>query len=125
MLYKYHFYTVSGLTKSRTHFNFGCCHQRVRQWLKAKYPACQDTLKTEWLTLSLFDLHSHFSLSFRDALTIDVTIVRDEMTVISYGPASKPEGTSGEYRKVKFHSDTEFEIFLKLELRRLSRSEHQ
>ena len=78
-------------------------------------------LKTEWLALSLFDSQSHFCVSFGSALTIDVTLVRDEMVVTSYGSTTGVDGTSGEYRKVKFYSDAEFEIFLKIEIRRLLR----
>lgn len=73
--------------------------------------------------MSLFDSQSHFCVSFGSALTIDVTLVRDEMIVTSYGSANGADGTSGEYRKVKFYSDAEFEIFLKLEVRRLLRQQ--
>jgi hypothetical protein len=62
------------------------------------------------LALSIFDLQSHFTLSFRQ-LVLDVTIVRDSMTVNSLGDGDV-------HRKVKFHSDAEFELFLKIELRR-------
>jgi len=67
-------------------------------------------------------MHSHFCLSFGTVLFVDATIVRDEITVTTYGTGIRAEGsTSGEYRKIKFHSDAEFEIFLKIELRRLIR----
>ena len=50
-----------------------------------------------------------------------MTLVRDEMVVTSYGSTNASDGSSGEYRKVKFFSDAEFEIFLKIEVRRLLR----
>lgn len=80
---------------------------RVVQWLK---DLTSERMFVEWLALSLFDLHSHFTLCFQQ-LTLDVTIVHDSMTVCRIA-----EG--GEHRKVSFQSDREFEIFLKLELRR-------
>ena len=59
----------------------------------------------------MFDLQSHFTLVF-DQLVLDVSIVRDSMTVSRFGEEHE------EHRKVKFHSDAEFELFLKMELRR-------
>lgn len=96
---------------------------RVRHWLRTHDPTGQYSLRTEWLSLSLFDSHSQFCVSFGTALTIDVTIVRDEMVVTSYGSSTGTDGTGGDYRKVKFSSDAEFEIFLKLEVRRLLRQQ--
>ena len=58
----------------------------------------------------MFDLQSHFTLAF-GGLVLDVNIVRDGMTVTRIGD-------SEEHRKVKFYSDEEFELFLKMELRR-------
>lgn len=80
---------------------------RVARWLKPQTP---DRMAIEWLALSVFDLQSHFTLCFQD-FVVDATIVRDSMTVTRLA-----EG--GEHRKVHFHSDKEFEIFLKMELRR-------
>jgi len=80
---------------------------RIAQWLKGLTP---DRIIVEWLALSLFDLHSYFTLSFR-RVTLDVTIVCESMSVCMIGE-------QGEHRKVDFHSDKEFELFLKLELRR-------
>jgi hypothetical protein len=80
---------------------------RIARWLKG---LTSDRMTVEWLALSLFDLHSHFTLCFQH-LAVDVTIVRDSMTVCRVA-----EG--GEHRKVNFRSDREFEIFLKLELKR-------
>jgi len=96
--------------------------KRVRHWLEKQDPNGQHSLRTEWLSLALFDSHSHFCLSCGTDLTFDVTLVRDEMTVISYGPVGGADGSRGDYRKIRFHSDAEFEIFLKLELRRLIRN---
>jgi len=72
-------------------------------------------MAVEWLALSIFDLQSHFTLCFR-RLVLDVHIIRDGLTVTSIGEEI------GEYRKVKFHSDVEFELFLKMELRRRLRN---
>jgi hypothetical protein len=80
---------------------------RVARWLKQQ---TSDRMEIEWLALSLFDLHSHFTLSFQD-FAVDVTIVRDSMTVMRLTDG-------GEHRKVHFHSDKEFELFLKMEMRR-------
>jgi hypothetical protein len=80
---------------------------RLAHWLKLQ---TTDRLDVEWLALSVFDLHSHFTLSFRD-LVLDTTIVRDSMTVCRVSE-------SGEHRKVHFHSDKAFETYLKMELAR-------
>ena len=67
-------------------------------------------MQVEWLALSIFDLQSHFTLNFWQ-LVLDVNIVRDSMTV------TRLEGDSN-YRKVQFFSEDEFELFLKMELKR-------
>ena len=59
----------------------------------------------------MFDLQSHFTLAF-GTLVLDVNIVRDGMTVTRIGENNE------EHRKVKFYSESEFELFLKMELRR-------
>ena len=103
------------------------CQQRVRHWLKTSYPDVSDKLEIEWLALSLFDLHARFCLTFGQSLTIDVTIVRDDMTVVTQSDWSNKPSSAGQsscstaYRKVQFRSDSEFEIFLKIELRRVIR----
>ncbi len=79
----------------------------IARWLERQ---TSDRIDVEWIALSIFDLHSHFTLSFRD-LILDVTIVRDSMTVCRVA-----EG--GEHRKVHFHSDKAFEVFLRIELQR-------
>jgi hypothetical protein len=104
--------------------------QRVRHWLKISHPGIPDNISIEWLALSLFDLHTRFCLSFGQSLTIDVAIVRDEMTVITQNEWSNKASSAGQssstaYRKVKFRSDAEFEIFLKIELQRSIRSQSQ
>jgi hypothetical protein len=80
--------------------------QRVSKWLKQQTP---DKMTVDWLALSIFDLQSHFTLSFQD-LVLDVSIVRDGMTVTQIDEDIP--------KKVKFHSDGEFEVFLKIQLRR-------
>ena len=72
-------------------------------------------ITVEWLALSMFDLQSLFTVVF-DQLVLDVQIVRDSMTVSRFGEQE-------EHRKVKFYSDAEFELFLKMELRRRLKSE--
>ena len=69
----------------------------------------------EWLPLSTFDAHSQFALSFLDE-SVDIGIDRDEATVTI-------TGNGGGFRQVSFHLDTELEIFLKMEIRRLVRSQ--
>lgn len=84
---------------------------RVTKWLGSK---SSDTtfgnLVVEWLPLSVFDKRSQFVLRY-GTFVIDVIMERDEMTITRFGD-------NGEYRKVKFHSEEEFEIFLKLELQK-------
>ena len=95
-------------------------------------------LSIEWTPLSVFDLHSHFILSFGTVWSMDATILQDEITITRYqgngstGDAAETtteeqdnanddntnDNTSYDYRKVKFHSDQEFEIFTKMELKR-------
>ena len=79
----------------------------VSKWLKEQSP---DKIIVEWLALSVFDLQSHFTLSFQD-LVLDVNIVRHGMTVTQICQ-------NDSYRKVQFHSGAEFEVFLKLQLQR-------
>jgi hypothetical protein len=83
------------------------------KWLKQQKTI--EKMDVEWLALSMFDLQSHFTLSFRQ-LVVDVNIVRDSLTV------TRMEGDSN-YRKVQFFSDAEFELYLKMELRRQMKKE--
>jgi hypothetical protein len=84
---------------------------RVTKWLGSRASdAALDKLVVEWLPLSVFDKCSQFVLHY-GTFVIDVTMERDEMTITRFGD-------SGEYRKVRFHSEEEFETFLKLELQK-------
>mmetsp|Transcript_40510 Transcript_40510/g.97773 ORF Transcript_40510/g.97773 Transcript_40510/m.97773 type:complete len:589 (+) Transcript_40510:1-1767(+) len=80
---------------------------RVSNWLKSQSPK---PMVVDWLALSIFDLQSHFTISFQH-MVLDVSIVRDSMTVTQIDDDDV-------HKKVKFHSDFEFEIFLKMQLRR-------
>jgi len=86
----------------------------VNQWLKSTMHT-GERLQVEWLPLSIFDLHSQFTLVFR-SYSFDASIVCDEVTITSFGE-------DGDYGKVKFHSDAELELFLKGKLRRLIKKE--
>ncbi|CAJ1942030.1 unnamed protein product [Cylindrotheca closterium] len=79
---------------------------RVSKWLKNQSPK---PMAVDWLGLSIFDLQSHFTISF-GRMVLDVSIVRDSMTVT--------EIDDDVHKKVKFHSEFEFEIFLKMQLQR-------
>jgi hypothetical protein len=83
----------------------------VKGWLRSSETAGDDTLHIEWLMLSVFDVSSQFTVTFR-SWSVDAAIVCDELTVTHFG-------SNGDYRKVKFHSDMEFELYLKTALRRL------
>jgi hypothetical protein len=86
--------------------------QNVSQWLQCKtHLSAAERLRTEWLSLSLFDLQAQFTLSFR-SWVIDCLVLGEELTITSTSEC-------GAYKKVKFHSDSEFEVFLKLALQRL------
>ena len=88
---------------------------RIAKWLGSKSSdAALDSLFVEWVPLSVFDKRSQFVLRY-DTFVIDVCIERDEMTICRFGDF-------GEYRKVKFHSEDEFEMFLKLELEKRLRA---
>lgn len=84
----------------------------VKLWLQTKAPASDDeSLFVEWLALSVFDLTSQFVLSFR-SWSIDANIVCDELTVTHFSK-------NGYYRKAKFHTDKEFEMYLKTAILRV------
>lgn len=80
---------------------------RVSQWLMDKYG---EKLSVEWLSLSIFDLHSKFTVCCRQ-LIVDGLIARDNLTITRISD-------SEDFRKANFHTEKEFEIYLKLELRR-------
>jgi hypothetical protein len=104
---------------------------KVQRWLKLQATGSTKTtndtngndeaLHVTWLSLSVLDLHSHFTLAFRRWVA-DVTLVGEEITVTSttslFESAPSASGTSHEYRKVKFHSETQLELYLKLLLER-------
>ena len=80
---------------------------RVSQWLMDKYG---EKLSVEWLSLSIFDLHSKFTVCCRQ-LIVDGLIARDNLTITRISDCE-------DFRKANFHTEKEFEIYLKLELRR-------
>ena len=59
----------------------------------------------------MFDLHSKFTICFRQ-LVVDGIISRDTLTI------TKVTDDTDDFRKVHFHTEQEFELYLKLELRR-------
>jgi len=80
---------------------------RVTKWLMKKYG---EKLSVEWLSLSIFDLHSKFTLCCRQ-LVVDGLISRDNLTVTRVND-------SEDFRKANFHTEREFEMYIKIELRR-------
>ena len=89
------------------------CIRNVRDWhVRSLLTASKDEkLSVEWLVLPLFDLASQFTMGF-GSWYIDANISCDVLIVTSFGE-------NGEYRKVKFHSEKEFEVYLKTALRRV------
>lgn len=92
---------------------------RVARWVlqlhnaddaAASHPGHEGRIVVEWLPLSIFDLHSRCTVCFR-SLLVDVEITRDGLTVTRITD-------SGDYRKAHFRSETEFEMHLKLAIRR-------
>ena len=67
----------------------------------------------EWLTLSMFDAKSYFTASVGPAFTIDVCIDAGGMTVASFGE-------SGQYKSVRYGTAEQFEMFMQLQIQRLS-----
>lgn len=82
--------------------------QTVNAWIRTLHQ--DDYLTVHWLALSIFELASHFTVSF-GSWTCDATIVCDEITVIQLYE-------DGSRRKAQFHSDEEFELFLKTAIQR-------
>lgn len=80
---------------------------RVSNWLIEKFNV---RFTVEWLSLSLFDLHSKFTICCGQ-LVIDGLISRDKLTVTRIDESEA-------FRKAHFHTEKEFEMYLKLELRR-------
>lgn len=87
--------------------------KRIKLWLltaTSKKSLEEEPFLIEWVALSVFDLTAHFTVSYQ-FWSIDANIVCDELTVTRFGE-------HGEYLKAKFHSDTQFELFLTTALRR-------
>ncbi|KAG7344162.1 hypothetical protein IV203_022170 [Nitzschia inconspicua] len=80
---------------------------RVSAWLHTTYG---ESIQVEWLALSIFDLHSKFTISCRHYV-VDGVIARDNITLTRITDAE-------DYRKARFHSEKEFEVYLRLELKR-------
>ena len=78
----------------------------TKRWLQKQAP---DDIEVIWVPLSLFDTQSQFTFRYRK-LVLDVKIERERMTVTSFG--------AGEFCRVSFHSEEEFRIFLRMELRK-------
>jgi hypothetical protein len=89
------------------------CLTKVNRWLRSA-SSLDEQLSVEWLSLSIFDLHSRFTVAFH-SWSVDAHVVCDEITVTQFEDAS--------YRKVKFHSDAEFELFLKTAIARVLRNQ--
>jgi hypothetical protein len=84
---------------------------RLSTWVKTSYG---ESMHVEWLALSIFDLYSKFTISCRQYV-VDGVILRDTLTVTRITETEA-------YRKVHFHSEKEFEIYLRLELQRQMKS---
>ena len=80
--------------------------QDVQMWLTSQ---TTQSLQVEWLPLSIFDLHSHFTMAF-GAYLGDVVLASDELTVTAF--------VDGSYHKAQFRSDRQFESYLRTTLRR-------
>jgi hypothetical protein len=86
---------------------------QVKAWQQKTF-ILGEPLAVEWLSLSVFDLHSHFCVTYRGAV-LDVHLSSDEICVTSFGE-------DGDYRKVHFYGAPELELFLKGWLRRVHSS---
>jgi hypothetical protein len=86
--------------------------RKINQWLQSSVQT-DEQLHCEWLSLSMFDLQSHFSLKFLSWL-VDICVSGDELTVTS-------TSALGDYQKVKFHSDSELELYIKMAIQKLLR----
>jgi hypothetical protein len=83
---------------------------QLARWMK---DAHGEKMTVEWLSLSVFDLHSKFTICCRQ-LVLDGGISRDNLVITRITETN-------DYRKVRFQSDKEFELYLKLELQRQMR----
>lgn len=86
----------------------------VNKWIKIQpgVPLDDPGLVIDFLALSLFDLHAQFTVSWGNVWYMDANIVGDELTITRFED-------SGEYRKAKFHTEQELEIYLKTVFRKL------
>ena len=64
----------------------------------------------------MFDAKSYFTASVGPTFTVDVCIDAGGMTVKSFGE-------SGQYKSVRYGTAEQFEMFMQLQLQRLSRVE--
>ncbi|KAL3918388.1 MAG: hypothetical protein SGILL_004258 [Bacillariaceae sp.] len=80
---------------------------RVSDWLKSNFG---ETLVVEWLALSIFNLHSKFTLCCQQ-FVVDGVIATDSLTLTRVT-------NTDDYRKVHLRSENEFEAYLRLELKR-------
>jgi hypothetical protein len=88
--------------------------EKLKDWLKLTFQKDgSEAFHVEWLPLSMFDLCAQFTMSY-GSWSIDANIVCDELTVTQFGDR-------GDYRKAKFYSAEDFEIFLKLAIKRHSK----
>jgi hypothetical protein len=81
---------------------------RLSEWLKNTHG---ETMTVEWLSLSIFDLNSKFTICCR-RLLLDGAISRNSLVM------TRITEETNDYRKVRFQSEREFQIYLKLELQR-------
>lgn len=70
-------------------------------------------LVVEWLTLSMFDAKSYFTASIGPAFTIDVCVDAGGMAVTSFGD-------DGQYKSVRYGTAEQFEMFMQLQIQRLT-----
>lgn len=85
---------------------------RVSRWAD-KHLALQHTPTIDWLALSIFDTRSRFVFSAGPRFVVDVCIDSAGITATSFGDGG------AEYRSVRFGSASEFELFLRLKLKRI------
>ena len=85
--------------------------RNIQDWLVQSFSeTVSERLTVEWLLLPIFDVSAQFVLSFGSRWYLDAHIWCDELTVTRFGD-------QGDYRKVTFHSDQPFEIYVKTALR--------
>ena len=85
--------------------------REVSTWAKEKSNG-ENLLSVEWLPLSVFDKESYFVITCRN-FCWDAHISREILTLTSFEEST--------YRKVQFHSDFEFDIFLRNRIKQILR----